>query len=179
MTLRILAVVALCAGLGGCFTSAAPLIPPAQAEFPVAAPAEIDSVHADGTSSPLWLERQADVYVLVDRGGKKDGKPSVEVKHRFVVRGIGGGLFVAQRFPDSGALACPCMYGLIEMKGGRISVYDFEDFGSSQQLSDEEIARYGITIEDGNYQLSSFDATAQLFRVLLERPRPDNVYRLK
>jgi hypothetical protein len=65
------------------------------------------------------------------------------------------------------------------MTGSRVEVHDFENFGSSAQLSAEEIARYGLTVEDTNYRVSSFEKTAALFRLLLERPRPDNVYEIK
>ena len=179
MTMRILSVAVLCVGLGGCFISPKVLIEPAQAEFPVAAPMELGDLRADGTSSPRRLEKQDGVYVLIDPNATKDGKPTSEIKHRFVVRGIGDGLFVVQRFPDTGALACPCTFGLVEIKGQRIAVYDFDSFGSAPQLSDDEIARFGITIDGGSYRLSSFEQTAALFRLLLERPRPDDIYQLK
>lgn len=164
-------------GLTGCFVSPTPLIAPGEAEFPVTTPKVVGDLHADGTSSPLRLERQGGVYVLIDANAKKDGKTAPEVKHRFVVRGIGNGIFVAQRFGDNGA--CPCVFGLIEMSGNRLSVYEFDSFGSSQQLSPEEMALYGVTVEDTSYRLSSFAQTAALFRALLERPRPDEVYVLE
>ena len=164
-------------GLTGCFVSPTPLIAPGEAEFPVATPKVVDDMHADGTASPLRLERQGGVYVLIDRNAKKDGKTVPEVKHRFVVRGIGDGLYVAQRFGDNGV--CPCTFGLIEMAGKRIGAYEFGSFGSSQQLSPEEMARYGVTVEGTSYRLSSFEKTAALFRSLLERPRPDDVYVLE
>jgi hypothetical protein len=164
-------------GLAGCFVSPTPLIAPHEAEFPLATPKVIGDVHADGTSSPLRLERQGGVYVLMDANAKTDGKTVPEVKHRFVVRGIGNGLFVAQRFGDNGA--CPCVFGLIEMSGNRLGVYEFDSFGSSQQLSPEEMARHGVTVDGTSYRLSSFAQTAALFRALLERPRPDEVYVLE
>ncbi len=179
MTMRILGVAVLCLGLTGCFTSPKALIESAQAEFPVTAPMEIGDLHADGTSSLRRLEKQDGVYVLVDPNGTKDGKPAREVKHRFVVRGIGDGLFVVQRFPDSGALQCPCTFGLLEMKDRRVAVFDFDNFGSAPQLNEDEMVRFGVTVESGSYQLSSFEKTAALFRLLLERPRPDDVYQLK
>lgn len=177
--MRILTVALLSVALGGCFVSPKALIEPAQAEFPVATPTEIGDLHADGTSSPLRLEKKDGVYVLIDPNVTKDGKSTVEVRHRFVVRGIGDGLFVVQRFPDSGALQCPCTFGLVELKSGRVAVYDFDNFGSAPQLSEDEIARFGITSEGASYQLSSFEKTAALFRLLLERPRPDDIYQLK
>jgi hypothetical protein len=151
-----------------------------QAEFPVATPTTVDSIRADGTSVPLRLERQGNIYVLIDPHPNADGKPSLpEVKHRFVARGIGDGLFMVQRLQDKGGFDCPCTFGLVVMTAKRVEVYDFENFGSSAQLSAEEVARYGLTVEDTNYRVSSFEKTAALFRMLLERPRPDNVYELE
>jgi hypothetical protein len=178
--MRAFGAAALCLGLGGCFISPTPLITPEQAEFPVATPTTIDSIRADGTSVKLRLERQGDIYVLIDPDPKADGAPSPpEVKHRFVARGIGDGLFVIQRLQDKGGFDCPCTFGLAAMKGRRVEVYDFENFGSSAQLSAEEIARYGLAVEDTSYRVSSFEKTADLFRLLLERPRPDNIYEIK
>lgn len=176
-TLRAAIAALISFGLTGCFVSPTPLIAPREAEFPVATPKVIGNVHADGTSSTLRLERQGDAYVLIDPNAKKDGKTVPEVKHRFVVRGSGNGLYVAQRFGDNGA--CPCVFGLIEVSGNRFGVHEFDSFGSSQQLSPEEMARYGVTVDDTSYRLSSFEKTAALFRALLERPRPDEVYVLE
>ena len=164
-------------GLTGCFISPTPLIAPGEAEFPVATPKVIADMHADGTSSPLRLERQGDAYVLIDPDAKKDGKTVPEVKHRFVVRGIGDGLYVVQRFGDNGT--CPCTFGLIETSGNRIGAYEFDSYGASQQLSPEEMALYDVTVQDNSYRVSSFEKTAALFRSLLKRPRPDDVYVLQ
>lgn len=165
--------------LGGCFTSTTPLIAPHEAAFPIATPATVGALRADGTADPLRLERRAGAYQLIDPNAKNDGKPAEALKYHFILRAIGEGVYLAQNYADGGEATCPCTYGAVVLKGGRVDLHLFEDYGTSLQLSAEELSAYGIALDENNYRLSSFDKAAALFRKLLERPRPDKVYDVK
>jgi hypothetical protein len=63
--IRILAVLALAAGLSGCFTSDKPLIPPDKAAFP----AETIVFHENGSDQPSKLVHERDYYVSHEKDG--------------------------------------------------------------------------------------------------------------
>ncbi len=178
--MRLLLIALMSLGLAACFTSEKPLIAAHEAEFPIATPTEITAQIRGTGPKNFRLERRGDSYALIDPNAKKGGKTVETVLHYFVMRSIGNDMFIAQKYVNEKAECRPCYYGLVQLVGKRIAVHEFEHFGARVLLSDEELARFGVSADKPvDYQVSSLDKTAALFRYLLERPRPDRVYTLR
>lgn len=176
---KMLASIVVALFLGGCFTSEKPLIAPAEAEFPISTPREMSRLFANGTKTTYRLDKRDGAYVLAPA---QEASGENNDQHRFVLRGIGDGLFLAQQYGVKDQLACPCVYGLVQLKDNQVAVHEFEGYGKAPQLTPEEMVQFGVSVPSdnaGNYVVSSFDKTAALFRALLARPRPDSIYEIK
>ena len=178
--MRLLLIVLMSLGLAACFTGEKPLIAAHEAEFPIATPTEITAQIRGSGPKNFRLERRGGSYALIDPNSKKGDKIVETVLHYFIMRSIGNDMFIAQKYVNAKAECRPCYYGLIRLVGKRIAVHEFEHFGERVLLTDEELARFVLTAKNKvDYEVSSFENTAALFRYLLERPRPDRVYMLR
>jgi hypothetical protein len=179
--MRFVLVLLMTLPLAACFVSEKPLIALDEAQFPIATPTTITLQSGMESEAKRYrLERHNNAYELIDLDAKKDGKKVEQLVDRFVVRSIGGDMYLVQRLFGS-KLECGtrCEYGLVQIAGKRIAVYQFSSFGGMVLLTADEIARFGLTpTTGGHYKLSSFEKTGALFRYLLERPRPERTYQM-
>jgi hypothetical protein len=171
--------VTIALALTGCFVSAAPLITPATADYPLPDQARFRKYHWIGGAWHL-----AEAAQLV----RTDGYYTLRLVNgdeRFLLKRIDPGKFIAQEeSPDRKATRF--QYALVVIEGRRIAEYTFSH--SLNDARDDECAaltpaekrQYGIVdTSEGDCAVGSLDALRAVFLKLLETAeRPKFLYLL-
>jgi hypothetical protein len=160
--------------LTGCFVSAAPLITPATADYPLPSQARVQKYHWVGggwhLAESAELVRADGYYALQLANGDE----------RFLLKRIAAGKFIAQEeSPDHKETRF--QYALLVVDGGRIAEYVFSHSLSDRQddecaaLTPADKRHFGIVdTSEGDCAVTSADGLRDLFLKLLEtaeRPR--------
>jgi hypothetical protein len=163
--------------LTGCFVSAAPLITPATADYPLPSQAWVQKYHWIGGA---W--RLAEMAELT----RTDGSYALRLANgdeRFLLKRIDAGKFIAQEeSPDQKETRF--QYALLVIDGGRIAEYTFSH-GLNERHDDEcaaltpaEKRQFGILdTSEGDCSVASADGLRAVFLKLLETAeRPKFLY---
>jgi hypothetical protein len=169
--------VTIALALSGCFVSAAPLITPATADYPLPSQAQVQKYHwirgGWHLAETAELTRTEGYYVLRLENGDE----------RFLLKRIDAGKFIAQEeSPDRKATRF--QYALLVVDGGRIAEYTFSHSLDAQgddecaALAPAEKRQFGIVeTPDGDCSVTSTDGLRAVFLKLFETAeRPKFVY---